>query len=61
MEGGVEEHRKDEDSLLFKESMVMLGCTVIVRVLSPVALSLEVHWDEVSELSVAARGRRKVK
>lgn len=59
MEEGVEEHRKDVDSLLLKESMVMLGCTAIVRVLSPVTLSLEVHWDEVSELSVAATGKVK--
>lgn len=57
VEGGVEEHRKDVDSLLLlKESMAILGCTAIVRVLSPVTLSLEVHWDEVSELSVAATG-----
>lgn len=53
VEGGVEGHRKDVDSLLLlKESMAAVGCTV--RVLSPVTLSLEVHWDEVSELSVAA-------
>lgn len=57
VEEGVEEHRKDEDSLLLKESMVMLGCTAIVRVLRPVTLSLEVHCDEVSELSVAVRGQ----
>lgn len=57
VEEGVEEHRKDEDSLLLKESMVMLGCTAIVRLLSPVTLSLEVHCDEVSELSVAVRGQ----
>lgn len=57
VEEGVEEHRKDEDSLLLKESIVMLGCTAIVRVLSPVTLSLEVHCDEVSELSVAVRGQ----
>lgn len=56
VEEGVEEQRKDEDSLLLKESMVTLGCTAIVRVLSPVTLSLEVHCDEVSELSVAVRG-----
>lgn len=58
VEGGVEEHRKDEASLslLLKESMAILGCTAMVRVLSPVTLSLEVHWDDVSELSVAATG-----
>lgn len=55
VERGVEEHRNDVDSLLLllKESMATLGCTAIVRLLSPVTLSLEVHWDEVSELSVA--------
>lgn len=30
----------------------MLGCPGMLRVLSPVTLSLEVHWDDVSELSV---------
>lgn len=58
VERGVEEQRNDVDSLLLlKESMAILGCTAIVRVLSPVTLSLEVHWDEVSELSVAATGQ----
>lgn len=56
----MEGHRKDVDSLLLlKESMATLGCTAMVRVLSPVTLSLEVHWDEVSELSVAATGQDK--
>lgn len=61
VEGGVEEHRNDVDSslLLLKESMAMLGCTAMVRLLRPVTLSLEVHWDEVSELSVAATGLDK--
>lgn len=30
----------------------MLRCTGTVRELSPVTLSLEVHWEDVSELSV---------
>lgn len=38
--------------------MAMLECAGMVRVLSPVTLSLEVHWDEVSELSVAVRPHR---
>lgn len=38
--------------------MAMLECAGMVRVLSPVTLSLEVHWDEVSELSVAIRPHR---
>lgn len=33
---------------------MMLGGTGMVRVLSPITLSLEVHWEDVSELSVAA-------
>lgn len=52
-EGGVEEHRKDEESLLLKESRTLLGVAGIVSVLRPVTLSLDVHWDDVSELSVA--------
>lgn len=34
--------------------MTLLGCPGIVRVLRPVTLSLEVHWEDVSELSVTA-------
>lgn len=52
-EGGVEEHRKEGESLLLKESRTLLGVAGIVSVLRPVTLSLDVHWDEVSELSVA--------
>lgn len=52
-EGGVEEHRKDGESLLLKESRTLLGVAGIVSVLRPVTLSLDVHWDDVSELSVA--------
>lgn len=55
-EGGVEEQRKEGSSssllLLLKESMTTLGCVGMVTELSPVTLSLEVHWDDVSELSV---------
>lgn len=49
---GVEEERKGEGSLLLKESMARLGLSGMVRVLSPVTLSLELHWEDVSELSV---------
>lgn len=49
---GVEVQRKEEGSLLLYESMTMLGCPGMVWVLSPVTLSLELHWEEVSELSV---------
>lgn len=52
-EGGVEEHRKDGESLLLKESRTLLGVAGIVSVLRPVTLSPDVHWDDVSELSVA--------
>lgn len=38
--------------------MTLLGCTGIVRVLRPVTLSLEVHWEDVSELSVAVTQHR---
>ncbi|KAF3839835.1 hypothetical protein F7725_018552 [Dissostichus mawsoni] len=51
-EGGLEEHRKGGVSLLLKESMLRLGCSGMVRVLSPLTLSLEGHWDDVSELSL---------
>lgn len=51
-EGGVEEHRNEGGSLLLRESMTMLGCAGMVTVLSPVTLSVEVHWEDVSELSV---------
>lgn len=51
-EEGVEEQRKGEGSLLLKESMAMLGLSGMVMVLSPVTLSLELHWEDVSELSV---------
>lgn len=37
----------------------MLGCAGMVSVLSPVTLSLEVHWEDVSELSVAVRQHRE--
>lgn len=37
----------------------MLECPGIVRVLSPVTLSLEVHWEDVSELSVTAPQHRE--
>lgn len=37
---------------------MMLGGTGMVRVLSPVTLSLEVHWEDVSELSVAVNQHR---
>lgn len=52
--GGVEEQRKSGDSLLLLNvSMMTLGGPGMVRVLSPVTLSLELHWEEdVSELSV---------
>lgn len=55
-EGGLEEHRKGGVSLLLKETMLRLGCSGMVRVLSPVTLSLEGHWDDVSELSVIMEG-----
>lgn len=51
-EGGVEEHRKDGGSLLLKESMTRLPCPGTVRALSPITLSVEVQWEDVSELSV---------
>lgn len=57
-EGGVEEHRKDGESLLLKESRTLLGVASIVSVLRPVTLSLDVHWDDVSELSVAVTQHR---
>lgn len=38
--------------------MTLPWCPGIVRVLSPVTLSLEVHWEDVSELSVAATQHR---
>jgi len=53
-EGGVEGQRNEEGSLLLYESMTMLGGPGVVRVLSPVTLSLELHWEEFSELSVTA-------
>lgn len=37
---------------------MMLGGAGMVRVLSPVTLSLEVHWEDVSELSVAVTKHR---
>lgn len=53
-EGGVEEPRNGEASLLLKESRVLPEVAAgIVSVLRPVTLSLDVHWDEDSELSVA--------
>lgn len=52
-EGGVEELRNDSSLLLLlKESMMMMGGSGPARVLRPVTLSLELNWDEVSELSV---------
>lgn len=55
-EGGVEEQRNEEASLLLKESMALPEVAAgIVSVLRPVTLSLDVHWDEDSELSVAVR------
>lgn len=59
-EEGVEEQRKEGGSLLLKESMTMLGWSGIVRVLSPVTLSLEVHWEDVSELSVTVTQQRNI-
>lgn len=58
-EGGVEEHRKGGESLLLKESSTLLGVAGIVSVLRPVTLSLDVHWDDVSELSVAVHTTRR--
>ena len=58
-EGGVEEHRKEGGSLLFRESMTMLVCAGILTVLSPVTLSVEVHWEDVSELSVTVTQHKK--
>lgn len=53
-EGGVEEQRNGEASLLLKESRALLEVAAgIVSVLRPVTLSLDVHWDDDSELSVA--------
>lgn len=55
-EGGVEEEeqRNEEASLLLKESKVLPEVAAgIVSVLRPVTLSLDVHCDEDSELSVA--------
>lgn len=37
----------------------MLGCPGIVRVLGPVTLSVEVHWEDVSELSVTVTQHRE--
>lgn len=49
--GGVEEQRKEES--LLKESMMMaVGWSDPVRVLRPITLSLELNWEEVSELSM---------
>lgn len=38
---------------------MMLGCPGTVMVLSPVTLSLELHWEDVSELSVTATQHRE--
>lgn len=54
--GGGEEHKKEGGSLLLKESMMMLSCLGMVQVFSPVTLSLELHWEDVSELSVIMEG-----
>lgn len=60
-EGGVEEQRKDEASLLLlQESMTMLESPGIVRVFKPITLSLEVHWEDVSELSVTVNNNRYI-
>lgn len=61
--GGVEEQRKSGGSLLLllNVSMVTLGGPGMVRVLRPVTLSLELHWEEeVSELSVTATKTHRV-
>lgn len=55
----MEEHRKEGGSLLFRESMTMLVCGGMVTVLSPVTLSVEVHWEDVSELSVTVTQHKK--
>lgn len=64
MEGaGVEEQRKSGDSLLvlLNVSMTTPGGPGMVRVLSPVTLSLELHWeDDVSEPSVTGTETRRV-
>lgn len=53
-EGGVEEQRNGEASLLLKESRTLPGVAAgMASVLRPVTLSLDVHWDDDSELSVA--------
>lgn len=38
----------------------MPGCAGMVRVLSPVTLSLEVHWEDVSELSVTVTEHKPI-
>lgn len=57
-EGGVEEQRNGEASLLLKESRAPPEVAAgMVSVLRPVTLSLDVHWDDDSELSVAVAGQ----